>query len=741
MKSPNPTSSARAAAARAWPRLGKGALAALASLAVVLTLGLLAYSALGSAAGSVGIGAAFATVVAGGLVYALLGTAASPTGGPSSATALILAGLVAKVAHDPLLDVSSPQGVLALVAVASTSVLLMGLLQVGMGLAGLGRLARYVPQPVLAGFMNGVALLIVVSQLPTLLGLASGVKLDAQALTTAQPLTLLVGLTTAGIALAVAVTRPRLPASLLAMGAGSALFAALHLGGWGAALGPTVGALPQGLVLPLALAPLADGSAQALLLRHLPAVVLTAAVLALIGALESLLSALATDQLARNRHDPQRELMSLGAGNIASGLCGGLPLVLLRMNAVALIDGRATGRGPLLACVAAFALMFLGGGPLLALLPKTVLAGVMLTIALSLVDRWTRQLLRQTAAGEGSAEQRLSLAVVAAVCITTMTLGFVAAVAAGLLLAVVIFIRSMNRSLIRSRSTGTARPSRRVYGQAQEASLRLARPRVVVLELEGALFFGSAERLAREAEELPADCAFLVLDLARVSTIDETGAVLLQQLGLRLPQRGTALMLGGVTAENPHGRRLRAFGVFDDTLRAAAWPDADRALEAAERALLAAAGESEPLQALALTQTSLLHGLDEARVARVSEQLRRRELALGESVFRAGDPGDSVYVLTLGSVSIVGATGSAGSRLVSFSAGAMFGEIALLAGGPRSAHALADSPAVVHELDARALHALAQADPGLGEHLMRNIALHLADRLRNATSAAQGAQR
>ena len=173
MKSSTPTSHARAAAARAWPRLGKGALTALSSLAVVLTLGLLAYSALGSAAGSVGIGAAFATVVAGGLVYALLGTAASPTGGPSSATALILAGLVAKVAHDPLLDVSSPQGVLALVAVASTSVLLMGLLQVGMGLAGLGRLARYVPQPVLAGFMNGVALLIVVSQLPTLLGLAT----------------------------------------------------------------------------------------------------------------------------------------------------------------------------------------------------------------------------------------------------------------------------------------------------------------------------------------------------------------------------------------------------------------------------------------------------------------------------------------------------------------------------------------------------------------------------------------
>ena len=741
MNPPPTTNGGQAKSFLDWRRAGRGVLTALSGLAVVLTLGLLAYSALGSAAGSVGISAAFATVVAGGLVYALLGTAASPAGGPSSATALILAGLVATLARDPLLDPTSPQGVLALVAVASGSVLLMGLLQMGMGLAGLGRLARYVPQPVLAGFTNGVALLILVSQLPTLLGLQPGSSMDWRTLSQAQPLALLVGLTTAGVALLLAWKHPRMPASLLAMAAGTALYAALSAGGWAAAVGPTVGVLPQGLVLPLALAPLADGATQALLLRHLPAVVSTAAVLALIGALESLLAALATDQLAHTRHNPKRELLSLGLANLAGGLCGGLPLVLMRLNAVKLIDGRATGRGPVLAWLGSFALMFLWGGPLLALLPKVVLAGIMLTIALALVDRWTRQLLRQSASGGSSADQRLSLAVVAVVCITTMTLGFLAAVAVGMLLAVVIFMRSMSRSLLRSRSSGVTRPSRRVYGPSQEAQLRQSRQRIVVLELEGALFFGSAERLAREAETLPEDCACLVLDLERVSTIDETGAVLLQQFSVRLPQRGMALMLGGVTADNPHGSRLRAYGVFDDTLRAATWPDTDRALEAAERALLAAVGELEPCQDLPLAQTSLLRDLGADQVARVSAHLRRRDLAPGEAVFRAGERGHSVYALTLGSVSIVDAAGSGGSRLVSFSAGAMFGEMALLAGGTRSANAVADCPAVVHELDARALREMNQADPALGEHLMRNIALHLAERLRNATSAAQGAQR
>ena len=698
-------------------------------------MGLLAFSPLGAAAGSVGISAAFAAVVAGGLVYALGGSAASPMGMPSSATALILAGLVMQLARDPALDLATPQGVAALAAVAGACVMLMGAVQIVMALLGFGRLARYVPQPVLAGFMNGVALMILVSQIPPLLGLPPLARLADAAFSQAQLLAPALGLAAMAAVWLLGWKFPRAPSALLAMLMGTAVYAAIAAAWPGASLGPTVGAIPQGVVLPEALLTLAGGDVRALLLRHASAVVQTAAVLAVIGSLESLLGALATDQIAQTRHDPRRELLALGAANIVSGACGGMALVLLRLGAISLIDAGAPGRAPVLASVATFALMYAVGGPLLALLPKAVLAGIMITVAVALIDRWTHQLLRQWRAGERSPEQAMSLAVVATVCAVTVTLGFVAGVAAGVVLSMLVFIRSMNRSLLRGRFSGEARPSQRIYGSKQEALLGPSRGQITLLELEGALFFGSAERLAEAAEALPSVCTCVILDFARVNTIDESGAMLLQQLSYRLARRGIAMLLAGVTPENVHGRRLRDFGTFRESPRDDWWPDADRAMEAAEQRLLSLAGTALPQATLALAETSLLHGLQAAQIERVNAVLLRHPLAAGDLLFRAGDAGDCVYVLTRGSISIVVDETAPSQRFVSCSPGAMFGEVAMLDGGCRSAAAVADTDAVVHSLHRGKFDELSAADPALGQHLLRNIALHLSARLRNATLA------
>ena len=161
----------RAAFARrrgaAWAResLG-GTVGSLSVLALPLTLGLLAFAPLGAAGVGVGVAAAFVCIVLGGGLYALLGRAAMPAGGPTSATALILASLVAQLAADPALAPGSAPGVVTVVALCGATVMLSGLLQVAMAVFGVGRLSRFVPQPVLAGFMNGVAVLILLAQLP-----------------------------------------------------------------------------------------------------------------------------------------------------------------------------------------------------------------------------------------------------------------------------------------------------------------------------------------------------------------------------------------------------------------------------------------------------------------------------------------------------------------------------------------------------------------------------------------------
>ncbi|MDI1245469.1 MAG: SulP family inorganic anion transporter, partial [Rhodoferax sp.] len=225
-----------------------GAVVALETVAIILTLGLLAFAPLGAYA-PLGIAAAFAAVIAGGLVYALLGSAASPSAGPTSATALILAGLVAQLLRDPRFDLQTPQGLALLMALVAGSVVLMGLFQILMGMAGLGRLARFVPQPVLAGFMNGVALLILFAQIPILLGLPPLSSLvDLVDLSQLHPLALLVGLATAATVWLVSWKWSRAFSSLIGLAVGCGLFSLLWAVFAGVHLGDLVGPLPSGRV-------------------------------------------------------------------------------------------------------------------------------------------------------------------------------------------------------------------------------------------------------------------------------------------------------------------------------------------------------------------------------------------------------------------------------------------------------------------------------------------------------------
>jgi SulP family sulfate permease len=717
-----------------------GAVNALTSLVAVLSLGVVASGALGPAALLLGIKAALVAVIAGGLVYALSGTTASPAGNPSSTTTVIFAALVAQVGRDPQLDLSSAQGLISLVAVLGSAVVLMGLLQIGFGVAGLGRWARFVPQPVLAGFMSGIVLLILFAQLRPLLGLPLTSALTHPAtLSQIQPLALLIGVTAAAAVWLLGPKWREVPSPLLGLAAGVGLYAVLSSLMPGARFGNMVGALPQGWVMPDALLALGDAATRALWQRHGSQVLLTAAALAFFGSLESIFSAIAVDQMTGEHHDSRRELISLGAANMASGLCGGMPLSIGRVRIVQLIDSGAAGRRPVVVAALTFAVIYAVGGPLLALLPKAALAGVMVTIAVALSDRWTRQLLRQWRAGERSLEVRLSLAVVAVVCAVTAAGGFVAGLAAGVLLSMLIFMRSVNRSLLRERYSADQRPSRRIYRPEQEAVLRGARGRVTVFELEGALFFGSAARLTSECETLTRECRCLLLDLRRVSTIDESGAMALQQLSNQLEQRGVTMLLAGVVAGNRHGQRLRDFGCFrnapGDDPRPDWCLDADRATEAAERLLLADAGAPELQSTVPLAETALLSGLDVEQCAQVQAVLHEQRLGTGEVLFREGDPGDALYVLTEGSISIVAAGLAERQRFVTFPPGMMFGETAMLDGSGRTAVAVADRASVVHGLHKTAFETLSATDPRLGQRLALNIAVHLAERLRGASMA------
>jgi hypothetical protein len=220
-----------------------------------------------------------------------------------------------------------------------------------------------------------------------------------------------------------------------------------------------------------------------------------------------------------------------------------------------------------------------------------------------------------------------------------------------------------------------------------------------------------------------------VLDLRHVGTIDETGAAALQRLGVRLQRRGIDLLLAGLAGGSAQAQALQSFGDIGSR-----WPDADRAVEAAERRLL---GEATIPEALPLAACALLQGLDAAQCACVAARMRVRELAAGEALFAEGDAGDCLYVLTRGSVSIVSRVDAAGrsQRYLSMSPGITFGETAMLDGLGRSAGAVADTAATVHALAQSELDALLREQPELAALLYRNLAVHLSQRLRSAAAA------
>jgi sulfate permease, SulP family len=300
-----------------------------------------------------------------------------------------------------------------------------------------------------------------------------------------------------------------------------------------------------------------------------------------------------------------------------------------------------------------------------------------------------------------------------------------------------VFVRAMDRQLVRTRFSAAEFPSRRVYAIDEESQLAPLRQHIRVLELEGALFFGSADRLLDEAERLAPGTATLIVDLRRVTTVDASGVSALVQLGQRLAERGIRLRLSGVLPQDRHGLALTAHGVGLSG-GSGLWTHAnlDHALEAAEHDALAAAMPAR-IARMPLAQTHLFDGLDAREAEVLAAHMVERRLAAGERLFAQGDPGDHLYVLTAGSISIV--DGRRGHRYVSFSPGMCFGEIAVLDGGGRTADAVADVASTVHALPADTFARLQREAPALAAQVYRNLATNLSQRLRIAGTAWQQA--
>lgn len=719
-----------------------GVSAGVLTIPVSMGYGILALQPLGDGYVSYGVVAGLLSAIVVLLAGTLFGGSAGFMYTPRSVVTLIMAAVVlegvvrgpaAGAAHG---DVERTLTLVFFVVVAA------GMFQALFGALRLGSLIRYIPSPVMAGFQNAVAILIILAQVDTLLGFGRHVPVAQlpSHLAQVQTPTLAVGIVTfLSMWYGPRLTR-RVPPVILGLLVGSGAYYALSLSGYGGQLGPVVGRMPEAPLLPTYLL----GFGLLLTERQIWPVLFTLGVgafgLAIVASLDLLLCVRVLDGVTGERSRGSRELVRIGVGNMAAACFGG---IASGVNLGASLANYRAGGRTRRASVAAAAVVLLAVlllGPAIAVLPRVVIAGMLLVIGVQLFDQWTLKLLVRTITGKLIHGRRMAVDLLVVLLVAGSILVFdpVVGVAVGVAVAVLFFLIRMSRSVVRRTYHGDAVRSRKARDPKLTEVLAAHGRRIVVFELEGPVFFGTAEDLATRVEAAAREGARqVVLDLRRVNEVDTTGARILIQIHERLRQQGARLLFSHTHDNYLVSTVLRDLGVAAALGPDALFPDTDAALEWAEEQVILARGAGDVLTGeLAMDRLSVLEGLTDAECAVVRTLLVRRTFRPGEVVIEEGSLDRDLFLMSLGTVSVkIDLPGQdRRRRLASFSAGTVFGEVALLDQQPRSATVTADEDAVCYVLSEDAFHALVRDHHAIAIKLLTNLGRELSRRVRRANA-------
>lgn len=493
-----------------------GLVAAVVALPLALAFGV--QSGLGAEAGLYG-------AIAAGIVAAVFGGTATQVTGPTGPMTVVSATIVSLAIADAG-DIDSALGIILLTFFAG------GLFQVGFGFLGVAKYVRYFPYPVISGFMSGVGLIIVILQIWPFLGSDSPKSTIDVFRRIDEPLSNIDGAAVGVGALTIAVffLLPRItkliPAALGALLVGTIVSEIVGLDI------AKIGDLPDGLP-GLQASEILGVSSDSLLL-----VIEYGLILAILGSIDSLLTSVIADNITKTKHDPNRELVGQGLGNMASALIGGLPSAGATKGTVVNID--AGGRTRLSGAFHGLLLlvMLLGAGSLVSVVPLAVLAGILIPIGFVIVDRKGLRHLRDVPKADG--------AVLLLVLLITVFGDLIIAVAAGLVLACVLFMKraadlgEQHTDLVPVDAAGEP-----IHDDVEDMTSD-----VFVKRVHGQLFFGITAGFRELSGTLPAHARTLVIDLSRVPSIDQSGLYALEEVILDIEQRDVRVLLAGV-AEQP----------------------------------------------------------------------------------------------------------------------------------------------------------------------------------------------
>jgi SulP family sulfate permease len=466
-----------------------GATAAIIALPLALAFGVA--SGMGPIAGLYG-------AICVGLFAALFGGTNAQISGPTGPMTIVAASVFTQFASQP--------------AVAFTVVMMAGLFQILFGYLRIGRYINLMPYPVISGFMTGIGCILIILQLEPLIGhvappnvvnVLTALPNDVETINWRA-----VGL--GSMSLAICLWWPKrltrlLPSPLLALVV--CTIAALFISDV-----PLLGAVPSGF--PELQIPQFE-------FEQLNYMLVSAAVLAALGSIDSLLTSLVADNMSRSFHDSDKELVGQGIGNLVAGFAGGLPGAGATVRTLANL--KAGGLTPLSGVVHALLLILivLGLGPVVSVIPHAALAGILLKVGIDVIDwrfikRWHRA-------------PRVDFALMLVVLVLTIFVDVITAVGVGIVMASLVFVKEMADVQVQSIRTIVDDAGHDLLTDDEAAAFRKCNGRATILHLSGAMSFGAANEMMRRIVAVK-PVEVLIIDLSDVPSIDGSAALTLEEI-------------------------------------------------------------------------------------------------------------------------------------------------------------------------------------------------------------------
>ncbi len=624
--------------------------------------------------------------------------------------------------------------------------LMCGLLQILFGTIRIGRLIKYMPYPVVSGYLSGVGLIIILGQVPRLLGVPKDVEFLKAVL---HPLlwnwsSIIVGIATIAVMLLAPKITKVIPAAILGLLAGVITYFALSFEN------PSLLNLTGNKLVIGSLNVSSNGlfsmfvnrwhSIATIQFSQITALVAPSLTLAVLLSIDTLKTCVVLDALTRTRHNSNRELIGQGLGNLASTIVGGLPgagqmgATLVNISS----GGQTKLSGIFEGLFALFAFLVLGS--LVQWVPVAALAGILIVVGVRMFDLKSFHLLR-------SRSTVLDFIVIVAVVVVAETVSLIAASAVGVALAIMLFLREqVGGAVVRRKIYGNQMFSKQVRLPEEQAYLNKHGDQTVIYELQGSLFFGTTDQLYNAIEPELKKRTYVILDMRRVQSVDFTCAHVLEQLEDILAEHKGYLIFTHFPYKLPSGRDLVDYfdrvGLIRPEHRVRIFSARNDALEWIENKILEKANLSHlQEQALDLREMEICQGRKEETIAALESCVITRKMKKGEQIFSRGDNGDELYLIRLGIVRIsLPIHDGLDYHIATFTRGHFFGEMSFLDGQPRSADAIAMSDGELYVLSRHRFDELAGDHKRLTIQLLEGIARSMANRLRRANVELQALQ-